>query len=102
MIVICSSDLQVSYVKLYDALRQFIWDMEIVKQIATLEVDIYDTFPDLDKIYSDLYNLDKQTKDAQNEDENLKICFQDLYDILSEDNIELYAKIPMVMEVIQR
>lgn len=99
--MICSSELQNAYIKLYDALRQYIWDIQEVRLIADLEVSIYDTFPDLDKIYLNLSKLDRQTKDAQDEDDNLKSCFQDLYDILNSEDSELYAKIPMVTEVIR-
>ena len=48
-----SSELQQSYIKLYKALRNYIWPYNKVELLGFLEVAVYDRFPDIDKVKYD-------------------------------------------------
>lgn len=98
--MISSNELQSAYIKLYALLREYIWDFETARQIAKLEVAIYDRFPNLRNIRRILDTLRSDTRSVEAEDEKLKSAMNNLYSVLAESD-SVYAKLDSVKEVIQ-
>ena len=72
-----------------------------MKQIAALEVSIFDTFPDRKQIQSNLDKLRPLLREVLKEDEELREQVNALQDKLNEDG-DTYAKLDKVQEVISK
>ena len=48
--MITQQDLARKYVKLYECVRQYIWPVETVQDLAELEVATYERFPEIEEI----------------------------------------------------
>ena len=99
--IVTSSDIQNNYQKLYTYLMDFLWDFDVFEKIAELEIAIFDTFPDKDKMLKCLQELQYDIKDtyedlAENDDPGFEDAFEALQKSIDDydpDNaiIELYA-----------
>ena len=95
-----SSELQMHYNDLYCALREYIWDIQIVTYIADLEVATYEKFPDVADIKRKLMFLKSRISSSVREDEKRQKAFEKFEDCVNSDNIELYSRIEKPQEVI--
>ena len=99
--IITSSDLRVKYEALYEFLMQFLWEFEVVQDLAHLEIAIYQAFPDKDEMLRYLHELNRDisytyNEMAEDDDEDFKKAFEDLSEAIDEydpDNAgyELYS-----------
>lgn len=90
--MISAKELQNKYNKLYVSLREYIWPLKIVENIADLEVAVYRTFPDIDEVRTCYNVLKMNALRLVKDDEELEGKFEDFREILdSSDN--LYSKI---------
>lgn len=55
--MITATSIQSKYIDLYTCLREYIWSTDAVEAIANLEVECYETFPDINSIKSCLNKL---------------------------------------------
>lgn len=69
--MILSNALQYAYNKLYEQLRKYLWDMNVVQQIASLEIEVYRAIPDLSSARQRFGTLHTSIKDTAKEDEDL-------------------------------
>lgn len=99
--MISSTDIQNSYIKLYSALRQYIWDIGTVQQIAALETSVYDVFPSIADIQSNLQKLRSMVSPVLKEDEALRECLDDMQTILDQAD-SIYARLDHVQEVMSK
>ena len=99
--MISSTDIQNSYIKLYSALRQYIWDILTVQQIAALETSVYDVFPSIADIQSNLQRLRSMVSPVLKEDEELRKCLDDMQTILDQADT-IYARLDQVQEVMSK
>lgn len=99
--MICSTDIQNSYMNLYSALRQYIWDINTVQQIAALETSVYDAFPSIAEVRSNLQRLRSMVSPALKDDEGLRECIDDMQTILDQAD-SIYARLDQVQEVMSR
>ena len=99
--MISSTDIQNSYIKLYSALRQYIWDITTVQQIAALETSVYDVFPSIADIQSNLQKLRSMVSPVLKEDEALRECLDDMQTILDQAD-SIYARLDHVQEVMSK
>lgn len=56
----CSEDIQVLYADLFQKMRNYIWDLDVVELLADVEVDTFDAFIDFEKLnkdYNKLYSI---------------------------------------------
>ena len=99
--VITSTDIQNKYQKLYTYLMDFLWDFDVFEKIEELEISIFDTFPDKDKMLKCLKELQYEIKDtyedlAENDDPGFEDAFNALQKSIDDydpDNalVELYS-----------
>ena len=101
--MISSVELQNKYIKLYECLRNYIWGLDTIADIANLEVAVYSSFPDTADITQSFNRLYIDMKDLFEDDEDLKAAANDfkqtIADIKPED---FYARVDQVQEVIQQ
>ena len=65
--VITSSDIQVKYQKLYRFLMQYLWQYNVVEDLANLEIACYQRFPDKEEMLRCLKKLNNGIKSTYNE-----------------------------------
>lgn len=85
--MILSNALQYAYNKLYIQLRKYLWDMDVVQQIAYLEVETYKAVPNLLACRQRFETLHTSIKDTAKEDEDLQSAvklFRDTLDSASD------------------
>lgn len=91
--MITAKQLQGSYNKLYEQLRNYIWPYEAVKMIANLEVAIYSTFPIIQDIMTHFNRLSNFCHTYIKDDEDLNKSLANLSDIISESSSGIYCKL---------
>ena len=87
---------------MYKNLRNYIWGFKTVETLADLEIEIYTTFPNLDKLknsFNALY-IDIKPVLADAEDENLNESVDKFRTLLFSLDDTFYSKINQVREVI--
>ena len=103
-------DLQRAYIKLYKKLREYIWDVSTVEDIAELEVAVYNRFPNIHAIRShtnklrsdirDVINAERSQRNIYADDYTLEDAINDFEELInSEDSNEIYSPLVKVMEV---
>ena len=108
--MISSKSLQREYIKLYKQMRNYIWDVETVSDLANFEVEVFTTFPNLSeirrlfqKLKSDVRDIIDDEKDdyaLYDDDVTLESAFDDFDKLLNYENTdELYANLSAVQEV---
>lgn len=100
--MISSVDVQNIYFKLYNELRKWIWGVEDVRKIADLEVSIFDTFPCIADIQSNLDKVKLMVKPIKNDE--APELFQYLDELQSKlyEADDIYARVDKVQEVISK
>lgn len=69
--MISSKKIQGAYNNLYACLRNYIWPINAVEDIADLEISVYQTFPDVDRIKRNFSKLEYNSKPLYKDDEDL-------------------------------
>lgn len=98
---ITAASLQTAYNKLYAQFRNYVWEFDIIESLVDLEVEVYQTFPDIDSIKSKYKKLKQEvsyTGAFQYYDE-LKEVF-DAFEESVDDADGLYANIKSFKEVV--
>ena len=100
--MISGNDLQNAYFDLYSELRRYIWSYQDVKTLANLEIETFKRFPDVDQIRKYLNLMEMSACFVTNDDEDIKLAFQDFKDVLDsiESNDDIYAKLTEVEEAL--
>lgn len=100
--MVSGNDLQNAYFDLYSELRRYIWSYQDVKTLANLEIEIFKRFPDVDQIRKYLNLMEMSARFVTNDDEDIKLAFQDFKDVLDsiESNEDIYAKLTEVEEAL--
>lgn len=96
--MITLTDLTRKYVKMYEAVRRYIWPYDTVEDLANLEVAIYNRFPDIEDVR---IKFDRFYRDIQLEcknDEDLDSAVSALKDIIYSDDL-MYSPLSKVNEV---
>lgn len=98
--MISSSELQHAYINLYKHLRDYIWDFDIVEIIGKLETAVFERFPNTSSVSNFLNKLDSETRQTQNDDEELAESFSRFYNILNSAD-SYFADILVAHEVVK-
>ena len=95
-----SADVRRAYVKLYKAMRNYIWNVSTVEKLADLEVACYDRFIDYDAVDRALNALKSSTTRIANEDDEFAEAFSDFGTVLEKarEFEPQYAEITKVIE----
>lgn len=93
-----STELQNHYIDLYKAMRQYIWGLDTVEQLAELEIEVYKSFPNKDALTSKFNALYINIKEQCREDEELDEAANTFKEALEECD-EFYAQIDQIREV---
>ena len=99
--MITATNIQSAYNDLYKEVRRYIWDFDTVSALADLEVETYQTFPDIEQLIKkfDTFKRYVNDTDVLREDEDVKEAFDAFEEIINDDNIELYANLKDFQEV---
>lgn len=92
--------IQSMYTDLYRELRKYIWDFNVIEQLADLEVACHRRLPNTDDILRCYDKLNRSVSEVAREDEDLRNALDAFYNKLTEGNGQVYAKLQQVREVI--
>ncbi|MCM1226168.1 MAG: hypothetical protein NC320_01925 [Clostridium sp.] len=96
-----ASVLQRAYNRLYAEFRNYIWNFSDIEALADLETEVYQIFPDMDKMKAKFKKLKRQISSANvyREDEDLKNSFEEFEEEM--DSVQdIYANIKSFKEVV--
>lgn len=102
-----SVDIQAAYADLFQKMRNYIWDLDVVEMLADVEVDTFDAFIDKEKLqrdYQKLHYIITQEAETQ-EDEELKDAAEAFNDIIEqsiEDEEPAYLELYKVQEISEK
>ena len=65
-----SQDIQNAYMKFYAFMMQYLWNLDVVKNLANLEISIFQRFPDKEEMEKRINALELQIKDTMKDEEN--------------------------------
>lgn len=63
--------MQSSYNRLYGCLREYIWDIDVVSEIADLETKVYQAFPNVESVQAAFDKVSKACKDVKDDPDML-------------------------------
>lgn len=96
-----ATSLQAIYNDLYALFRNYIWEFDVIELLADLEVEVYQAFPDVDKLKSKLKKLRQAVSHTAvfDDDEELEAVFDEFEETL--DEVEgIYANLKSFKEVV--
>ena len=93
-----TSEYMLLYNDLYEQMRKYIWDLEIVEALADVEVECYKRFPDIRELQNKVSNLRYLVSGTDADDEELFEAF-DAFDEYYTKQDDLYSKVERFMEV---
>lgn len=99
--MISAKQLQSSYNKLYECLRNYIWPYDIVNTIAELEIAVYDTFPNTSAILIHFTHLNNFCKLYLSDDQDLTEALSDFDDTLKQADSGIYAKLDVRLQEVK-
>lgn len=65
-----SQDIQNVYMKFYTFMMQYLWNLDVVKNLANLEIAVFQRFPDKEEMEKAVNALEIQIKDTMKDEEN--------------------------------
>lgn len=96
--MISARQLQSSYNKLYECLRNYIWPYDIVNTIAELEISVYNTFPSTSEILIHFTRLKNFCKMYLNDDKELTKALSSFDNTLKQADSGIYAKLDVRLQ----
>ena len=96
-----SKMLQSKYVNLYQALRNYIWNIDMIDAVADLETSVYAAFPNVDDIQRNIQKVESYARDILFDDEEMQACFAAFKEMIPDSSEDVYCKLAQVKEVIQ-
>ena len=101
--MISAVDIQNAYINLYKELRKYIWSAEMVEAIVDLEIAVYETFPDMNRIRKHFKAVKSNLYDIFHSDD--KEAAQAMKDVVSKFEEMLtdevgYSRIEKVQEAL--
>lgn len=85
---------------MYTQLRNYIWGFNAVERLANLEIEVYNSFPDISKIQSNFNALYIDVKDVFEEDEELAEAVNSFKELIESVEDDFYLKLDKVQEEI--
>ena len=85
---------------MYTELRNYIWGFDTVERLADLEVEVYNSFPDISKIQSTFNALYVDVRDMFDEDEELAEAVNSFKELIESIEGDFYLKLDKVQEAI--
>ena len=92
------TDLKKYYIKLYEEIRNYIWDFTTVKSLADLEISVFRRFPLISEVRTNFNQLYSCISRTCNDDEYLAKAVKDFRDLI-ESTDEIYSMIVQPKEV---
>lgn len=93
-----SKDLSRHYVKLYEHMREYVWDADTVEALAELEIAVYSRFPDIDSVQRKLSYLVSLIRSVISENDELSDVITQFSETLNSCE-GTYSELPRVKEV---
>lgn len=91
-------DLKKYYIKLYEEIRNYIWNFNTVQHLAELEISVFRRFPLLSEVRNNFNQLYSCIRRICEEDEDLALAAQNFRNIVNSTD-ELYSMIQQPKEV---
>lgn len=95
--MVLSSALRYAYNKLYVQMRKYLWDMDVVEQLAELEIECYKAVPSIQTLRSRFTTLYTNIRLTVNNDEEFKVAV-DYFRNMIESADEIVSKLDKVRE----
>ena len=89
---VTAKHMQSAYNRLYAGLRNYLWPVESVCDIADLEESVYRAFPNRDSVQSALDAVKKDCKDVVEKDKKLCACLNHMQTAI-DDSDSVYVKL---------
>lgn len=86
------TDLKKGYVKMYEEIRNYIWDFNTVKHLADLEISVFRRFPHLPEVRSNFNQLFSCISRICGEDEYLAEAVENFRALINSTD-EIYSMI---------
>lgn len=83
--MISSQDFRNSYEDFYRDLREYLWPYSVLEELAEVEVDIFTSFIDFEKLQKDFKKLSQSIKEALAEDELLSKSYANLSKLIENE-----------------
>ena len=96
---VSAQDFRNVYERFYDCMRMYLWPYSVLDDLANVEVDIYDTFIDIEKLQHDFGKLKIGIKDACSKDPRLEKVCNKLDELINIQEPNFYARLRKVEEV---
>ena len=98
--MVSSKELQNEYIKMYTQLRNYIWGFDTVEKLANLEIEVYNSFPDIAKIQSTFNMLYQDVRHIFSEDDELAEAVASFKELIESVDGDFYLKLDKVQEAI--
>lgn len=95
-----TSEFQNAYNYLYECMRKYIWDYDVIEALADVEVKSYQRFPNTRELSESVARLKYLVSYYDIEDKELMDAIS-AFDELDSEQEELYSKIDSFQEVLQ-
>lgn len=82
--MLTSNEIQNEYIHLYTQLRKYIWSMDTIMVLAAVEIEVFSTFPNLDKLKHDYSSLTAMIRNEFGKDPDLKKAVDAFQEVLDE------------------
>lgn len=99
MVNVSAQDFRNTYENFYDAMRMYLWPYSVLKELAQVELDIYDAFIDVEKLSNDFSRLQASIRDVCKDDDRLGDSCNDLLELINLEEPNFYARLGQVAEV---
>lgn len=95
------NELRNLYIDMYSCLRNYTWSFDAICILADIETEVYQAFPDTERLASLLNKFKLMILPVYKDDENIKQTIDNFIDTLN--NItDTYVKLDRVQEVISK
>ena len=86
------TDLKRYYIKLYEEVRNYIWDFNTVKHLADLEISVFRRFPLMSEVRANFNQFQACISRIRQEDEDLDQAAKDFNDLINSTD-DIYSMI---------
>ena len=86
--MLTSNEIQNEYIHLYTQLRKYIWSMDTIMVLAAVEIEVFSTFPNLDKLKHDYSSLTAMIRNECGKDPDLKKAVDAFQEVLDEYTVD--------------
>ena len=99
--MISSTDFQQAFVRLFSAMRKYVWEFNVIEMLADLEVAIYDAFMNVPNAKQVFEKLQKEVKYKVTDDEDLDDALAEMAELFDAASTDSYYRLYQVQEAVK-